>query len=60
MLSNRGGVGFKFIWFVVFTNGMYALVSHGEARFIVPIIPFYFLLATFAYYKLRVKEKARS
>src|SRR3989344_3717288 len=51
---------FTIIWLVVFTNGMYALVSHGEARFIVPIIPFYFLLATFAYYKLRVKEKARS
>lgn len=47
---------FTIIWLVIFMNGMYALVSHGEARFIIPVIPFYFLLATFACYKLKTEK----
>lgn len=29
---------------IVYMNGAYALVSHAEARFILPVMPFYFLL----------------
>lgn len=37
------------IFLVIYFNSAYALVSHGEARFVIPIIPFYFLFAVFWY-----------
>ncbi|MEK9166522.1 MAG: glycosyltransferase family 39 protein, partial [Patescibacteria group bacterium] len=37
---NRGIILFLILYF----NGMYALLTHAEARYILPVIPFYFLL----------------
>lgn len=37
------------LFLVVYFNGMYALASHAEARYIVPILPFYFLFAVVAF-----------
>ncbi len=44
------------LFFILYVNSVYALVSHAEARYIVPILPFYFLLATIAFRLLRKQE----
>jgi uncharacterized membrane protein YoaK (UPF0700 family) len=31
------------IFYIVYFNVMYALVSHAEARYMLPVLPFYFL-----------------
>lgn len=41
---------------IVYMNGAYALVSHAEARFILPIMPFYFLLLAIFFSPHKVYE----
>lgn len=41
--------------FIVYFNGMYALVSHAEARYILPVLPFYFIFFVFALHEFYKK-----
>ncbi|MEK7480980.1 MAG: glycosyltransferase family 39 protein [Patescibacteria group bacterium] len=40
---------------IFYTNGIYALLSHAEARYLFPAMPFYFLLFAFLLAKIKTK-----
>lgn len=44
---------------IVYINGMYALVSHAEVRYLLPVMPLYFLFAVLYVHRTHVARAAR-
>ncbi|MEK7576126.1 MAG: glycosyltransferase family 39 protein [Patescibacteria group bacterium] len=44
---------FLILFFILYFNGTYALLTHAEARYIIPVIPFYFFLVVVCWQRFR-------
>lgn len=56
-LRNNWRLSLTLVVLVLYFNGMYALVSHAETRYVVPVLPLYFVFCVYAV-ELLVRQRA--
>ncbi len=59
MFRHRSRTSAFILFAVIYTSAVYALVSHDEVRYILPVMPFYFIAAVYAVVH-RYSSSARS